>query len=221
VLKISLTTSFGQGLSTAVGSALNGQKYAFDKFAAGFGQKMMDMAFTNLAKQFEPSINGLLGGIFGDAKGGISKLTGLGAGQASKALADAEKTVATMTVNATSVTINGNVASGLPGSATTGGASPLPTIQGAGGTALPAAEGGLDPVDFGQSLAAAAAGQGDGRQPRHRGGVLSGSGGGRRRFADGHPEASHGRGGSCRHGGRQERERVERRRAGPGRRDHG
>jgi len=68
-----LTESFGSGLSQAIGGALNREKYAFDKFFASMGQKMMDSAFTNIAKSLEPQISGpdgVLGGLFGKAKSG-------------------------------------------------------------------------------------------------------------------------------------------------------
>ena len=97
----SLTESFGSGLSTAIGQAINGQKYAFQKMFAGMGQKMMDVAFTNIAKSMEPSINGLLGGMFGQAKGGMDALGKLGGDQAASTMA-----TASMTVTAASVTIN-------------------------------------------------------------------------------------------------------------------
>ena len=127
----SLTQSFGSGLSQAIGQSLAGQKYAFDRFFAGMGQKMMDTAFTNLAKQLEPSTcGGLLGGMFGNAQGGINALGGLASKQVSQTMA-----TASMTVQAANVTINGAaMASGLTaqGATTNGVVSPLGAPAGSG-----------------------------------------------------------------------------------------
>ena len=131
----SMTSSFGSGLSQAIGHSLAGQKYAFDRFFAGMGQKMMDSAFSNLAKQAEGSLNltgpgGLLSGMFGNAQGGVNALGGLASKQVSQTMA-----TASMTVQAANVTINGAaMASGLTaqGATTNGVVSPLPAAAGTG-----------------------------------------------------------------------------------------
>ena len=156
----SLTESFGSGLSQAIGSALNGQKYAFDKFFASMGQKMMDQAFTNIAKQLEPSVNGVLGGLFGQAQGGVGSLTSLAAKQAATTTAVASQTIGTATIQATNVTVIGGGAAGAA-SATNG-------ITGTGAAAVSSVAGGVSSVsgvtsaagtavtDGGASIAAAA-----------------------------------------------------------------
>jgi hypothetical protein len=127
----SLTQDFGTGLSHAIGSALNGQKYAFDKFFASLGQKMMDQSFSYLSKQMEGSLTGEggpLSGLFGKAKQGTAALGGLSGSQIDKTM-----TIASATMTANSVIVNGAVsgAGSVTGAATAAGA---PTALPASGT---------------------------------------------------------------------------------------
>ena len=113
-----MTQDFGSGLSHAIGELLNGQKYAFDKFFASLGQKMMDQSFSYLSKQVEGALTGggqggLLGGLFGKAQQGTNALGGLAKGQMDKTLSTAN-----MSVQAANVTINS--ATAAAGAATRG-----------------------------------------------------------------------------------------------------
>ena len=94
------------GLSHAIGESMNGQKYAFDKFFACFGQKMMDQSFSYLSKQVEGALTGggqggMLGGLFGKAQQGTNALGDLAKGQIDKTMSTAN-----MSVQAANVTIN-------------------------------------------------------------------------------------------------------------------
>ena len=125
-----LTESFGQGLSGAIQGAIAGQKYAFQKFLASFGGKLMDEGFKAVFKQFEPSVNGLIGGLFGQAKAGIGTLSGLAADQAKDTAGTAASTVAAMNIQANNVTLMANSIGGVPQGVAGGAGTGLPPIPG-------------------------------------------------------------------------------------------
>jgi TP901 family phage tail tape measure protein len=128
----SLTSSFSSGLGGAIGSALNGQKYAFQKFFASLGQKMMDSAFDYLGKQIEGQLAPSITGLFGDkTKSGLDALTGVSKSQVADTTAGALST-AQMMVTATTVIINGAATGAGAGGAADAGANLV--APGAGGT---------------------------------------------------------------------------------------